>query len=221
MPEQEHLSCQRRCQPLCSSVLCLSVENMPELLENDVQVIGGEGGGGVVWMCVCVGGVYVGIFGGKLCCLKTHACLPACCVNIQMSSCSSQTKALMYTLSFPFHRVILDIGDGGSPLYCWHFFFISCWWSLVHSPPLQAAYLPRLRFFSSPSLEFDMTKISHSIKHPTVDFLWVSHARAETIHGSPWAGQCGYTSCLHRRHGVVLTNPQMHLSFLRSLFPLS
>lgn len=152
---------------------------------------------------------------------QTHGCLPASCVNIQMSYCSSQTKALMYTSSFPFHRVILDTGDGGSPLYCWHF-FISCWWSIVHSPPLQAAYLPRLCFFSSPSLEFDMTKISHSIMHPTVDFLWASHTRAGTIYGSPWAGHCDYTSCLHRRHSVVLTNPQMHLSFfpsfLRSLF---
>lgn len=74
--------------------------------------------------------------------------------------------------------------------------------------------LPWLRFLPSPSPEFDMTKISHSISQPAADFLPVLHTRAETIYGSPWEERYGHT--------VALTNPQMHLFlfFPHPPFPL-
>lgn len=65
-----------------------------------------------------------------------------------------------------------------------------------------------------------MTKISHSIIHPTVDFLRVPHSRAETGRKRDredlqfsMGRQYGHPACLHRRQNVVLTNPQMYLSF--------
>lgn len=165
MPEQEHLSCQRRCQPLCSSVLCLSVENMPELLENDVQVIGGG------WLSECVRGGFMWRYSAANCAVSKHT--PVCRRVVLTYKCHPAPPRQRHScVRCRSHFTVSSsiLGMEGL-LYIAGIFFISCWRSIVHSPPLQAAYLPRLCLFSSPSLEFDMTKISHSVTHSAVDFL--------------------------------------------------
>lgn len=104
--------------------------------------------------------------------------------------------------------------------HCWHF-SINCWQSIVRSLSLSptTSHLPWSDFFPFSWIWYD-TKISHSIIHPTVDFSPISSLKSrerdtEDLRFS-MGRQYGHLSCLYRRQNVVLTNPQMYLSF--SLF---